>query len=73
MVKMSYYAGYTDGHDVDEDSRTISMHGGWWSSMIYGNVTGIAEREINYASFSAYDFVASNHTNQKKNKHHPPR
>ena len=33
---------YTDGHEVDEDERTISIHGGSWD----WETAGIAQRHI---------------------------
>ena len=35
---------YTDGHNVDEDMMTISIHGGYWD---HGIFTGIARRSMN--------------------------
>jgi hypothetical protein len=46
MVKMSYYtdySNYTDGHDVDEDLRTIMAYGGAW---IHDKDAGVAFRDM---------------------------
>ena len=39
-------------HDVDEDDRTISMHGAMWTS---GEMAGIACRDVGYEMFALTD------------------
>lgn len=59
MVKMSYhteYTDYTDLHEVDEDMRTISIHGGSWN---YENMAGTMFRYMNVTSTHIADIVAS--------------
>jgi hypothetical protein len=46
---------YTDWHIVDEDERTISVHGGYW---VHGVYTGIAHREVSVTSTNNQDTVA---------------
>jgi len=73
MVKMSYYAdysNYTDWHEVDEDLITIPFHGG---HQIRDSMTGIADLDMAHTSAEFYDIVASRCcTIQTKNKHHSP-
>ena len=45
----------TDWHIVDEDERTISVHGGYW---VHGVYTGIAYREVSVTSTNNQDTVA---------------
>ena len=48
---------YTDWHDVDEDLRTILMHGGYWVHDVF---TGIAHRDMEDSpTTNYYDIVAS--------------
>jgi len=59
MVKMSYYAdysNYTDWHEVDEDLRSIIDQGGRWD---YGNQAGIIFRNLHDSPAVLHDTVAS--------------
>ena len=69
---MSYYTDYsncTDGHEVDEETRTILNQGSWPSA---GSVAGITHREMNYDSSLTRSDVASRCCTIQKNKHHSP-
>ena len=59
MVKMSYYAdysNYTDSHEVDEDERTISAQGGDKND---GTRRGMMNRNLYDTPATVLDFVAS--------------
>lgn len=59
MVKMSYYAdysNYTDMHEVDEDLRTIANYGGRW---YHESRAGITLREMVNIHVDSNDYVAS--------------
>ena len=47
---------YTDWHDVDEESMTITSCGGWWGS---DNTTGVAARDQYSNPTDSGDSVAS--------------
>ena len=47
---------YTDGYDVDEDTRTLSAHGDQWE---YGNSAGITYRSMTRAPTDTLSAVAS--------------
>ena len=55
------FLNYTDIHDVDEDSGTITSQGGRWG---YGTAAGVTTRDVYYSSVAIDDVVASknNHT-----------
>ena len=50
------FLNYTDGHDVDEDLRTIQAQGGYWDN---GVAVGVILRLVFDLSSAAYDTVAS--------------
>ena len=65
MVKMSYYADYsdyTDFHGVDEDLRTVTNQGGWWGEE---SLVGIVYRFMfDSSSYAAVDVASRYHTNR---------
>ena len=52
---------YTDFHDVDEDSKTITSQGGRWG---YEDMAGIARRTTNDTPTSVSDVVAYKYNNK---------
>ena len=58
---LKYSSNYTDVHDVDEDSGTITSQGGRWG---YGTAAGVTTRDVYYTTAAIDDVVASknNHT-----------
>ena len=46
---------YTDGHDVDEDAKTISRDGGYWA---HNSLAGIAHQDMRFNPYYI-DIVAS--------------
>lgn len=76
MVKMSYYAdysNYTDWHDVDEETRTAIAHGGYWCRENEDGVTRLNLDGWNTPT-TTRDIVTSRccTIQTKKNKHHSP-
>jgi len=46
---------YTDAHDVDENTMTISFQGGYWTD---GSKVGITHRHAGDAPTTTFEFVA---------------
>jgi len=55
-LAVEYFIFYTDWHDVDEDLKTIPMHGGTWYST---GGAGVTKRDINFAPTVFAEHVAS--------------
>jgi len=47
---------YTDWHDVDEETRTITALGGYWFEYSF---VGVMNRDVANAPTGSQDFVAS--------------
>ena len=56
---------YTDFHDVDEETRSVVIHGGWWTNL-GGGWQGIVYRDIKYSPSYTSDDVASSNTQNMK-------
>ena len=51
---------YTDWNDVDEDLRTISLHGGFWSHDSFG---GFCDRSVDNSGLTNSTVASSNMKN----------
>ena len=51
---------YTDWNDVDEDLRTISLHGGFWSHDSFG---GFCDRSLDNSGLTNSTVASSNMKN----------
>ena len=56
MSTYKIFLNYTDAHDVDEDLRTITHHGGDWTHICRAGVT---ERFISTDTSFVNEYVAS--------------
>ena len=56
MSTSKVFLNYTDWHDVDEEMRTISIQGGFWTE---GEWVGITYRNVIDSSTTSGFYVAS--------------